>query len=1025
MEIHNLLQRQISKLLPQEFVENPDIQLFIQSVHETYISYERDIYLSKHAFQISEQEFDLLHKNLEKTLEKQQQSIQTLTSIIQHYENQSDIPHFSSEVDELQWLSLYLSELFEEKQQSEQAYKTQTQLLKTLLTNLQSGILVEDEHRRILFTNQLFCDMFDIPVNPTDMIGTDCSNSAEQSKHLFENPEQFVSDINQLLNDKRMVIQSHLTLQDGRILERDYIPIYVENIYKGHMWRYQDVSTRESLKLQLQQSEFRNRLVMENALNAIVMVDGKGKIVFWNAQATQLFGWDKSEILGQKLKDTIVPNDVVRKQLQALFNNRHLSEKSGGPNMLTCEARTKDGQKIWVELTYTPIELEDMLHCAFIQDITERKRNQDQLQFLKEKYQNIIANMNLGLIEVDQHEHIVFSNQTFADMSGYSIEELLGKKPSTLFIKETQGIKTINEKVQLRRQGISDVYQIQIKDKQGKSKWWTISGAPNYDSDGQLVGSIGIHLDVTDQKEMELALAQQKLKAEQASLAKEAFLANMSHEIRTPLNALIGFLRELQRTPLNERQLQWIEYGTLASNHLLAIINDVLDVSKIEAGEMTLQIKDISLHQICKNAIQLFHEKSNQKGLPLILDVSPQLATAYKADPLRLDQILYNLLNNALKFTHHGYVKLSVHPVEQKTNYDWVKFTIIDTGEGMSEEFANQIFEKFHQEQGRNVHKNEGTGLGMSITKELVSLMGGNIQVYSKKDEGTRVEVLLQLHLGNPVQIEIPESNFNKMELDGIRILLVEDNHFNRIVAQNTLKHFGAHVNEAEHGKQAIEWLSKNECDIVLMDLQMPEMNGIEAVMHIRNVLKLQIPVIALTANAFKSELEKCKNAGMDDYITKPFDENLLLQTILKYLPNTKSHLDVAEKIYESPYQLDELHKVSKGDLAFVRHMLGLFVTQTKEILAQWENAQNQNQWDEVACLIHKLIPSMDMLGMQKWTDTMRVLERWGKSFTRPFEVNQMSNQLIQDIHEVVVLLETLEIPKIELEFQKMEYRKT
>lgn len=301
--------------------------------------------------------------------------------------------------------------------------------------------------------------------------------------------------------------------------------------------------------------------------------------------------------------------------------------------------------------------------CSFIQDISERKNAENQLKYQEEKYRNIIANMNLGLIEVDNNEIIKYVNQSFLEISGYEMNELIGKNPSKMFVFG-ENIEIMKNKQSLREKGISDIYQIPIKNKRGELRWWAISGAPNFDDKGNLLGSIGIHLDITEQKQLEIDLENEKLKAEEASKAKEAFLANMSHEIRTPLNAIIGFLRELSKQELTDLQKKYIENSSIASKHLLAIINNILDISKIEAGEMSLESEDFILEKSIANVVTVLYPKAQQKGISLNSKCNSLIAGVLKGDALRIEQILFNLVGNSLKFTQKGEINTGFYFVD-------------------------------------------------------------------------------------------------------------------------------------------------------------------------------------------------------------------------------------------------------------------------------------------------------------------------------------------------------------------------
>lgn len=356
--------------------------------------------------------------------------------------------------------------------------------------------------------------------------------------------------------------------------------------------------------------------------------------------------------------------------------------------------------------------------------------------------------MNLGLIEVDNNEIIQFANQSFANISGFEIDELIGLNPAKTFVFG-ENLEKLNAKNKLREKGVSDVYQIPVKNKRGELRWWAIGGAPNYDDKGKLVGSIGIHLDITEQKQMEIALENEKLKAEQASKAKEAFLANMSHEIRTPLNGIIGFLRELERQNLTDLQKKYVENSTVASKHLLSIINNILDISKIEAGEMSIEAEDFIFENVISNVINVLEPLAKKKGLKLISQISKDVNRVLKGDIVRLEQVLFNLIGNSLKFTHKGKIFLKCEVLKDTKAFQRLQISVVDTGIGMEQSYAENIFNKFSQEDKAITRKFGGTGLGMTITKELIQLMKGKIKVESDKGFGTTISFIIDLEKGS------------------------------------------------------------------------------------------------------------------------------------------------------------------------------------------------------------------------------------------------------------------------------------
>ena len=721
---------------------------------------------------------------------------------------------------------------------------------------------------------------------------------------------------------------------------------------------------------------------MNAALNAIVNIDSKGQITFWNNRAETIFGWNKEEVLGKKLIDIILSDHYVTEHGREIEYFLKTGKGALLNQQIELEGLNKNGSKFPLEISITPIKQGDeIFFCTFIRDISERKKAEINLKLLEEKYRNIIANVNLGLIEVDNNEVIQFANQSFSQMSGYEISEIVGKKPGEVFILEEENIALIKSKIELRKQGISDIYQIRLKNKRGELRWWSISGGPNYDDKGNFVGSIGIHLDITDQKQLEIALEKEKIKAEQASKTKEAFLANMSHEIRTPLNAIIGFLRELRRQELTDIQKKYIENSSIASKHLLAIINNVLDISKIEAGEMSLESEDFIFEKTINNIITVLLPMAKQKGINLTSTISNQTYQVFKGDTLRLEQILFNLIGNALKFTQKGDVTINCEVVKDSKVFQELQISISDTGIGMSKAFVDTIFRKFSQEDKAVTRKFGGTGLGMAITKELVQLMKGKIEIESEKNKGTTIRVTINLLKGNLENLISSDTEEKNNRIDGLSILLVEDNEMNRMVAQNSLLYYNCKVTEAENGLVALEILKKENFDVILMDIQMPEMDGIEATKIIRNELNLTIPIIALTANAFKTEIGKFKNVGMDDYITKPFDENILIETIARHTINkaTSNSIDNVAIMDDKFYDLNSITKLSRGNKDFVIKMTNIFVNQTTDTIEKVETAISSNDFLEVSRLTHKIKPSIEGMGVFSIMDEIKLLEKVAK----------------------------------------------
>ncbi|PUZ27018.1 PAS domain S-box-containing protein [Chitinophaga costaii] len=612
-------------------------------------------------------------------------------------------------------------------------------------------------------------------------------------------------------------------------------------------------------------------------------------------------------------------------------------------------------------------------------DVTEQVRAGEKLKSSEEKYRNIIENMNLGLLETDNQENILYANQRFCDITGYTLDDLIGRSVYSILLRG-ENVSLMREKNVLRKKGVSDAYEIRTRDRRGHVKWLLISGAPLYDDKHVQTGAINIHLDITAQKKLEVELREANLKAEESSKAKEIFFANMSHEIRTPMNGILGMSELMQQTPLNEQQEGYLKVIHRSAENLLVIINDILDFSKMEAGKLQLKEVNFDLFELVYQMQATMQPHLKEKNLLLEVKLTDQTPQFLKGDPYRLNQILLNLVNNAVKFTDLGWVKVSIRTTLLD---DGVRlfFEVKDTGIGISKDYLDRVFQSFSQEDGTGTREYGGTGLGLAITRQLIGLMGGQISIESEKHKGTTVYFDLTFKTGEAPAPK--EAVFSKPadELKRVRVLVVEDNEFNRLVAGSLLRNHGATVLEATDGRQALNVLLGNDVDVVLMDIQMPVMNGYDAAKHIRKDLRLQIPIIALTANALQGEREKCLQAGMNEWLVKPVNEEELISTILRLLGKVGNQrvnaLEPAMAAHNnSPlYSLAGLQKMAGNNTAFIKRMISVFMDITPPYIRDLEKAILAKDLSTIKSVVHKMRPSIHNLSIIKLYTLIEDLE--------------------------------------------------
>ena len=541
---------------------------------------------------------------------------------------------------------------------------------------------------------------------------------------------------------------------------------------------------------------------------------------------------------------------------------------------------------------------------------SEIQKREQTLRENEERFRLTTNSIKDALILLDCSGHIIFWNKAAETIFGYTADEVIGRVLHEFLVppryrdRMAEGLKDFCHSGQgdflgsgaelsaLRKDGQEFAIELALSTMNMQGKWVAIGLVRDITERKQVEAELAAHRErleaLVESRTQDLIIA--KNAAEAGSVAKSAFLANMSHEIRTPLNAITGMIHILRKSGLTPNQVEKLTKIEIASSHLLEIINNVLELSKIEAGKFVLQHVPVHIPTLLENITSILGQKAQEKGLDLLMDAAPGTCPVY-GDDSRLQQALLNLATNALKFTDHGYVKVAVRPESQTDNTVTYRFEVEDTGIGISPEMQPRLFSAFEQADNSMSRKYGGTGLGLAITKKLAELMGGKAGMTSVEGKGSTFWFTAVLRKdapphNEPTRVSAEEAERTiRQKLGSKRILLVEDEPINREIAQALLEDVGFIVDLAEDGGKAIERVQAATYDLILMDMQMPHINGLEATRQIRLLPEgATIPIIAMTANAFAEDRELCIEAGMNDFIAKPVSVSLLYQKLCAWL---------------------------------------------------------------------------------------------------------------------------------------------
>ncbi|MEJ8756660.1 PAS domain S-box protein [Pontibacter sp. H259] len=854
--------------------------------------------------------------------------------------------------------------------------KEQNDFIRLVMDSSPSLIYVKDGDGRFVLANQVVADLFGRPLD--EIIGKNVNN-------LFYNSEEkegYTSDDRTVITEFREIItEESFTKSDGsqvwfKTIKR---PLVTSNGQIHVLGISTDITAQYQATKRLEESEELHRLLSENSKDVISLHELNGRYIYISKGVEEMLGYTASDLIGSKPFKLIYPEDYPL--LQKGFAD--VQEKKINTNVEHRLVR-KDGSILWAETNLKPVFDADgniIRIQSSARDISKRRYNAEALKQSEQKYRDLINYSQAYICTHDMDGIVTSVNAYLINVLGYAEEEMVGKPLKSFFLKEHQAnFDSYISKFQ-NSNVVNGILCILNKEKQERYLFYQ-----NYkvEEPGKKPYIVGLAQDITDRMQTEQELKKAKEDAEESARVKENFLANMSHEIRTPMNGILGMAGLLQKTNLDATQQDLLKIIKQSADNLLVVINDILDVAKIEAGKLELEQIPFNVADTIQNAFQTLNYKAEEKEIAYVLEPLQLQKPLLIGDPYRLNQILLNLLNNAIKFTDEGSVKLGCKVVNETKGILTLEFAVQDTGIGIPEDKQRIIFDGFTQAYSSITRKYGGTGLGLSICKNLVERQGGNIWVESETGSGSTFKFTITYPVSADIELTTRNQNeVNYNSLEPLHILIAEDNEINIFLAKAILEDWGFTVDVAHNGLEAVQMVNTCAYDLILMDIQMPELSGIDATLQIRSNSDsriAQIPIIALTANALKGDAEKYLMAGMNDYISKPFEESALYQKLTALLPHKlKGSADETENMpanLDMPlYDLEMITKMARGNQAFINRSIQLCIDTIPQTIDSLEAHTLAKDWKGVSSMAHKLKSTVDTLKIEQLRHVVRQVE--------------------------------------------------
>ena len=688
-----------------------------------------------------------------------------------------------------------------------------------------------------------------------------------------------------------------------------------------------------------------------NSQKNLIFIRKNGEIKEANKSFLEFFNCNSLDEFKNKFKCVC---DFFKKEEGYLYGEDWLDKLLKNPQSQYKVKILKDNQEYIFKIEAVKLKNKTIITLTDITNLIVQKEKLDEVNEILEQYKKAVDEL-LIVSKTDTKGIITYVNDKFCEISGFSKDELIGKPhniirhpdmPKSLFEDMWNTIK----KGEVWR-GI-----LKNKKKDGGEYWVDTGIMPIKNHKGEIIEYIALRTDITE-------LVKAKEKAQEAERAKGMFLANMSHEIRTPLNAILGFTQLLEKDEtLSKKAKEYLRIINSSANTLLKIINDVLDLSKLDAGDFAIDYKEFNPNVSFGDIIYLFKAKAKEKNIEYNISLD-KLPNCIVSDEHRLKQVLANLIGNAIKFTpKNGKIYVDIKKLQENENKVKIKFSIKDTGIGIPKDKQKEIFRAFAQADGSITRKFGGTGLGLTISSRIVRKLGGFIEVDSEEGKGSEFYFVLEFDKCNK-DIQKEQKEYKVDINTKAKILIAEDDKFNQELIKEIFKKWGIETTIVSNGKEAIEEVKKNRYDLIFLDINMPEMSGLEAIKEIKKITN--IPAIALTANAFKEDRENYLNAGFDDFIAKPVKLDEIQYILNKYLQKE-----------------DYIHIIGKSlklNKDTVKHLVNIYFETVAEDLKHLKNAVEDNNLEEIKKLSHKIKGSSLNLKMDEIAKIAENMEKMSK----------------------------------------------